>query len=93
MWRAKLPKRPAPDRAESGGIRMTVNVGIVDRVLRIIIGLALVAWAAGLPQIGVVPSPWSWVVGIVGAVLALTGVVGSCPAYALLGVSTFGKRA
>ncbi len=73
---------------------MTVNVGAVDRVLRLIIGLVLVTWAVGvLPQIGVVPSPWSWVVGIIGAVLALTGVVGSCPAYALLGVSTCGKRA
>ncbi len=73
---------------------MTANVGTVHRVLRLIIGFALVAWAAGfLPQIGGVPSPWILVVGIIGAVIALTGVVGSCPAYGLLGVSTCGKRA
>ena len=73
---------------------MTVNVGTVDRVLRLIIGLALVAWAAGiLPQIGAEPSPWNWILGIVGAVLALTALVGSCPGYALFGISTCGKRA
>ena len=73
---------------------MTVNVGTVDRVLRLIIGLALVAWAGGiLPQIGAVPPPWGWIAGIVGAVLALTALVGTCPAYALLGISTCGKSA
>jgi len=73
---------------------MTVNVGTVDRMLRLIIGLALIAWAAGiLPQIGVVPSPLSWIIGIIGAVLALTALVGNCPAHALLGINTCGKRA
>ena len=73
---------------------MTVNVGTVDRVLRLIIGIALIVWAFGiLPQIGAVPSPWSWIVGIVGAVLALTALIGSCPAYTMLGLSTCSKRA
>ena len=46
---------------------MTVNVGTVDRLLRLIIGLALVTWAGGfLPQLAVVPPPWGWIVGIVG---------------------------
>ena len=43
---------------------MTVNVGTVDRALRLIVGIALVAWAGGiLPQVGTAPSPWNWVVG------------------------------
>ena len=73
---------------------MTGNVGTVDRVLRLVIGLALVAWAVGLfAQIGAVPSPWSWVVGIIGAELALSALFGWSPVYSLLRVNTDSKRA
>lgn len=58
---------------------MKTNVGGIDRVLRIIVGLALIGLTlAG--QIGV----WGWI----GVVPVLTGVVGNCPAYSLLGFST-----
>ena len=58
---------------------MEFNVGSIDRILRIVVGLALIgATLTGL--IGV----WGWV----GAVLLVTGVFKFCPAYALLGMNT-----
>ena len=54
---------------------MKANVGTVDRVLRIILGLALIA----LTVVGKI-GPWGWV----GLVPLLTGVVRFCPAYTLL---------
>ena len=58
---------------------MKVNVGSIDRSLRIVGGLALIGLAlAG--TIGV------W--GYIGIVPVLTGIFRTCPAYTLLGVST-----
>jgi hypothetical protein len=51
---------------------MKANVGGIDRVLRIVLGLALIALAA----MGVI-GMW----GYLGVVVALTGIVGWCPAY------------
>ena len=57
---------------------MKANVGGVDKVLRIVVGVALIAWAAtGGPV-------WAWV----GVVPLLTGAMGWCPPYALLGLNT-----
>lgn len=63
---------------------MSMNVGMIDRILRVVIGLALIAFALGLgfPQTG-----WNWV-GWIGVVPILTAFFGSCPAYSLLGIST-----
>jgi hypothetical protein len=62
---------------------MTINIGSVDRILRVIVGLALLAWALGyFPGYGA--SVWGWV----GLVPLLTGVFGYCPAYSLIGVNT-----
>ena len=58
---------------------MKANVGGIDRVLRILVGLALMALAAT----GTV-GWWGWL----GIVPLLTGVVGWCPPYAMLGFST-----
>lgn len=49
---------------------MTVNVGWIDRLLRVLVGAALVAWALG--YLGSVSS-WNWV-GWFGAIPILTGV-------------------
>ncbi len=66
---------------------MTTNVGNIDRILRIIVGIALIAWALGyLP--GIAPSQWGWI----GLVPLLTAIVGYCPAYSILGMSTCAKR-
>ena len=59
------------------------NVGIVDRALRIGVGVLLVALAA-TGTIGY------W--GYIGLVPLLTGLVGSCPAYSLFGISTCARR-
>ena len=58
---------------------MKLNVGGIDRILRIIVGLVLIALAAtgtvgGRGYIGVVP--------------LRTGIFRFCPAYPLLGIST-----
>lgn len=67
---------------------MSTNVGTIDRILRIIVGLALIALALGMIP-GVPASVWGWI----GVVPLLTAVVGSCPAYSILGVNTCGRRA
>ncbi|MBK9072236.1 MAG: DUF2892 domain-containing protein [Myxococcales bacterium] len=55
------------------------NEHIIERVLRIALGLALLAIAFVGPK-----TPW----GFLGVVPLLTGLIGSCPLYTLLGVST-----
>lgn len=57
---------------------MKSNVGGIDRVLRIVVGLALVAWALmGGPV-------WAWI----GLVPIGTGLAGFCPLYPLIGLNT-----
>lgn len=58
---------------------MTKNAGTPDRVLRIIAGLVLIGLAA-TQIVGV----WGWI----GVVPLLTGLLGWCPAYSLLGIKT-----
>jgi hypothetical protein len=55
------------------------NIGNSERVLRIVIGAAL-AVAAAMGMIGW----WGWL----GLIPLVTGLVGWCPPYALLGIST-----
>lgn len=58
---------------------MTHNVGGIDRILRIVVGLVLI----GLAATGTV-GLWGWI----GVVPLATGLVGTCPAYKLLGLNT-----
>ncbi|QHE86138.1 YgaP family membrane protein [Hydrogenophaga sp. BPS33] len=58
---------------------MTFNVGGLDRTLRILFGLALVA-AAVTGTVGL------W--GYVGLIPLITGLMGWCPLYAVLGLKT-----
>lgn len=62
---------------------MTRNVGAIDRSLRILVGLVLIALAAT----GTV-GWWGWL----GVLPLLTGLVGWCPPYAMLGISTCQTR-
>jgi hypothetical protein len=61
---------------------MKCNVGTMDRAIRIIAGLVLIALAA-TGTIGM----WGWI----GIVPVLTGVFRFCPAYPLLGINTNSK--
>ena len=60
------------------------NVGSIDRIARIVVGILLIAYAIplGFPQTG-----WNWV-GWIGVVPLLTAVFGYCPAYSLFGITT-----
>jgi hypothetical protein len=58
---------------------MTANVGGIDRVLRAVLGVVLIALVFVGPQ-----TPWGWI----GVVPLLTALVRFCPLYPLLGVST-----
>jgi hypothetical protein len=62
---------------------MKINEGMIDRALRVIVGLAILSLAFVGPQ-----TPW----GYLGLIPLLTGVVGFCPLYAALGVNTCGAR-
>jgi hypothetical protein len=63
---------------------MSVNVGMVDRIARIAIGLALITFALGYIAPG---TGWNWV-GWIGVVAIATALIGNCPAYSVFGVST-----
>ena len=63
---------------------MTTNVGAIDRILRIIIGIVLIAFALGFIATG---SAHAWL-GWIGVIQLLTALVGSCPLYSITGLST-----
>lgn len=58
---------------------MKSNVGGIDRILRIVLGVALI----GLTLAGSI-GWWGWL----GIVPLATGLIGWCPPYAMLGFST-----
>jgi len=62
---------------------MPSNVGGFDRIARIVVGLALIAFALLAPA----TISWKWI-GWIGVVPLLTALVGFCPAYTLLGLNT-----
>lgn len=55
------------------------NEHVVDRVIRVVLGLAVVSLAFVGPQ-----TPWAYL----GLILVVTGAVGSCPIYTMLGLRT-----
>ncbi|HQT67188.1 MAG: hypothetical protein B7Z78_13560 [Rhodospirillales bacterium 20-60-12] len=59
------------------------NIGTVDRLLRLVVGLGLIAF--GLYD----TTPLRWL-GLVGLVLIGTALFRFCPAYRLLGLGTAG---
>ncbi|MCX6038255.1 MAG: DUF2892 domain-containing protein [Chloroflexi bacterium] len=66
---------------------MKMNEGPVDRIIRVIVGIALVA----LSLLGVASGVWMWVAYLLGAILLVTGIVGFCPLYKLFKLSTAKK--
>lgn len=63
---------------------MTCNVGGVERPIRILVGVLLLA----LAMFGGMPTGGAWAVGVIGAVALVTGTVGFCPAWRLFGINT-----
>jgi hypothetical protein len=62
---------------------MQKNVGGIDKIIRIVVGLALIAWALffGGPV-------WAWV----GILPLATGLFNFCGLYKLLGIDTCGVK-
>lgn len=64
------------------------NVGGIDRVLRVVVGLALILWFFVDQGQGF----WHWA-KLIGIVPLATGLLATCPLYTLLGVSTCPMKA
>ena len=62
---------------------MTANVGGIDRILRIVVGLALISLVFVGPQ-----TPWGWI----GIIPLATALIGWCPAYVPFGISSCPKK-
>ena len=62
---------------------MKINEGGLDRGLRVLVGLGVLALAFVGPK-----TPWAYI----GLVPLLTGLVGYCPLYSLLGLNTCPAR-
>lgn len=58
---------------------MKVNLGTVDRLLRLVVGLVLIALVFVGPQ-----TAWGWI----GVIPLVTALAGNCPVYSLLGFNT-----
>ena len=58
---------------------MKLNEGAIDRILRVLVGLAVLSLAFVGPK-----TPWAYL----GLVPLLTGAVGYCPLYTVLGLNT-----
>jgi hypothetical protein len=58
---------------------MTKNEGTIDRALRVIAGLVLLSLVFIGPQ-----TMW----GLIGIVPLVTGLIGNCPLYSILGINT-----
>ncbi len=61
----------------------TTNEGTVDRALRVLVGAALLIWFFYDQSAGF----WHYA-KLIGIVPLLTGLIGTCPLYAVLGIST-----
>jgi len=62
------------------------NMGQTDRLVRAIIGVALLILA-----FTTLSGALTWVAGAIGVVLLATAALGSCPPYGLLGINTCKK--
>jgi hypothetical protein len=80
LWSGKI-RPPTRDIA-----MFAKNVGGIDRILRIVVGLALIAGFFLNPDASL---RWLYLVGLVPLA---TGLLSTCPLYSLLGVSTCPAR-
>lgn len=64
-------------------MKLTHNIGNIDRVIRVIAGLGLISLVFVGPQ-----TLWGWL----GLLPLATAAIGFCPPYALLGINTCGAK-
>ena len=62
---------------------MSANEASWDRIARVILGVVMVGLG-----VGVVGGAWGWVLAVVGLVPLITGLVGWCPIYSIIGRGT-----
>lgn len=67
---------------------MQKNVGSIDRAIRALVGIALLA----VYFLGVVQGTLGIVAVVVGFVMLGTAAIGWCPPYSLLGINTCGIK-
>ena len=60
----------------------------MDRVVRLIAGIALLAAFA----LNMVAAPLSYLVALIGIIALVTGATGTCPSYSVIGINTTGKK-
>lgn len=66
------------------------NVGSVDKTIRLIAGIALLA--AAFLVLGGLSSTIGFVAAVVGVVLLATGLLNFCPLFKILGISSFSSN-
>jgi len=62
---------------------MKANEASWDRIARVVLGIALIG--IGFLAVG---GGWGWVVAAIGLIPLVTGLVGWCPLYTLIGKGT-----
>ncbi len=65
-------------------MKLGQNEGTIDRIIRIVVGLALV----GVAVSGVIAAPWTYVAWGLAVIALITGAAGICPLYAIFRFST-----
>ncbi|HJR76923.1 MAG TPA: DUF2892 domain-containing protein [Nitrospiraceae bacterium] len=67
---------------------MKCNVGKIERPIRIVLGLILIA----IGSLAELPIAGMAIALVAGSIALVTGVIGFCPAWALLGINTCGSK-
>jgi hypothetical protein len=69
---------------------MEKNEGTFDRVIRVIIGFILIY--IGAIQMGL-SGALAYIVVLIGLILLITGIIGYCGLYSIIGINTLRKNA
>jgi hypothetical protein len=66
---------------------MKKNMGTIDRVIRVLLAVAV----AVLYMTGMITGVWAIILGVIAVIFLVTSMIGFCPLYTLLKISTIGK--
>jgi hypothetical protein len=78
-----MPSPPVLAAKPKGIFMFATNVGSVDRILRIVVGVALLVWFFVDQGTGF----WHYA-KLIGVIPLVTGLMSSCPLYSIFGMST-----